>query len=277
MQAIECFDFHCHTQASDGQLTPAELVSRAQQQGVTELAITDHDTIAGYQAVVEFAAASEANFRLRTGVELSCQWQQFEIHLLGLNFDPNHAGLQQLLQQQQRSRRERIAAITAKLEGAGYAVTPYLTEQQLPTRWHLANALRELGVIGDIQTAFKRFIGTGQFAYVKPQWVELAQAVETIRAAGGVAVLAHPHAYQLSNKWLRRLIQAGQEAGMQAIEVAIGQQSPGQREALAEFAQQYQLCASVGSDFHYPGGWRELGKNLCLPESCVPVWTLWQD
>lgn len=277
MQPIECFDFHCHTQASDGQLTPAELVLRAQQQGVTELAITDHDTIAGYQAAAELAASAAANFKLRSGVELSCQWQQFEIHLLGLNFDPHHRGLQQLLKQQQAHRRERIAAIAAKLERAGYAVTAHLAEQQLPTRWHLANALRALGVIGDIQTAFKRFIGEGQFAYVKPQWVDLAQAIETIQDAGGVAVLAHPHAYQLSNKWLRRLIQSGKEAGMQALEVAIGQQSPGQREALAGFAKEYQLYASVGSDFHYPGAWRELGKNLCLPESCVPIWTLWQN
>ena len=88
-------------------------------------------------------------------------------------------------------------------------------------------------------------------------------------------MLAHPHAYQLSNKWLRKLIGEAKTWGLDGIEVSIGQQTLGQRSALAEFAKDFQLKASQGSDFHYPSQWRDLGKNLCLPDACVPIWNDW--
>ena len=114
-------------------------------------------------------------------------------------------------------------------------------------------------------------------AYVTPQWCDIPEAIEAIHKAGGQAVLAHPHAYKMSNKWLRRLLVEGKEWGLDGMEVSLSQQSPGHRDALAKMSLEYGLKASQGSDFHYPGNWRELGKNLCLPADCVPIWEHWSQ
>lgn len=272
------YDLHCHTTCSDGALSPADLVQRATQYGVDYLAITDHDSIDSWRPAQQAVADHQLPLQLICGVEITCRWHQHEIHLLGLNIDPDNAVLQSLLAAQQQLRRDRFAGMLDKLLAAGIDIRPELgTIDGMPTRKHIADALLAKGVIKDFGEAFKRYIGAGQFAYVKADWCDLATAIAAVKAAGGNAVLAHPHAYQLSNKWLRRLLEEAQAEGMDGLEVAVGQQPLGQRSALAEFAADYQLYASVGSDFHAPKPWRELGKNLCLPESCVPIWSLWQN
>ncbi len=103
----------------------------------------------------------------------------------------------------------------------------------------------------------------------------MADAVNAIHAAGGQAVLAHPGRYDLTAKWLKRLITAFVEAGGDAMEVAQPQQAPQERRTLADYAIQYNLLASQGSDFHYPSPWMELGRNLWLPSGVEPVWKDW--
>ncbi|MDT7524522.1 MULTISPECIES: PHP domain-containing protein [Idiomarinaceae] len=272
-----CYDLHCHSNYSDGGLTPADLVARAHHYGVTHLAITDHDTIDALPAARAAITQQQLPLTLVNGVELTCRWQQHEIHLVGVNFDAEDDKLRQLLAQQQQVRRDRYAGMVAKLAKAGIAIEPPLAEQlTMPTRKHLAEALLEGGWVSSFEAAFRRYLGKGQQAYVAAEWVDLATAIATIKAAGGSTVLAHPHAYQLSNKWLRRLLQDAKADNLDALEVAIGAQSPGHREALATFASEIGLLASAGSDFHNPGRWRELGKNLCLPAHCVPIWNTWQ-
>lgn len=271
------YDLHCHTNMSDGILTPAELVQRAAHFGVQQLAITDHDTIAALEPARAAIAEQQLPLQLINGVELTCRWYNHEIHLVALNFDPLDQGLQQLLAQQQQQRRDRYAAMVARLDYLGLAITPSEVQQlTMPTRKHLADALVEQGKVSSVEAAFQRYLGAGKLAYIKAEWVQIEQAIAVVKAAGGSSVIAHPHAYQLSNKWLRRLFNEGKQAGLDAIEVAIGAQAPGQRDALAVMAVELQLAASVGSDFHAPLRWRELGKNLCLPPSCVPIWTQWQ-
>ncbi len=272
----QVYDLHCHTNLSDGALSPAELVQRAAHFGVQQLAITDHDTIAALAPAQAAIAEQQLALQLITGVELTCRWQNHEIHLVALNFDPEHTDLVQLLEQQQQQRRDRYAAMVARLDYLGLAITPPAVQQlTMPTRKHLADALVEQGKVSSVEAAFQRYLGAGKLAYIKAQWVELEQAIAVVKAAGGYSIIAHPHAYQLSNKWLRRLFSEGKDAGLDGIEVAIGAQAPGQREALALMANDLNLAASVGSDFHAPLRWRELGKNLCLPPSCVPIWTQW--
>ncbi len=262
---------------SDGVLSPSELVQRAAHFGVQQLAITDHDTIAALAPARAAVAELQLPLQLITGVELTCRWQNHEIHLVALNFDPQHQGLQQLLTQQQQQRRDRYAAMVARLDYLGLAIIPPAVQQlTMPTRKHLADALVEQGKVSSVEAAFQRYLGAGKLAYIKAEWVSLEQAIAVVKAAGGCSVIAHPHAYQLSNKWLRRLFSEGKAAGLDAIEVATGAQAPGQREALGLMAVELELAASVGSDFHAPLRWRELGKNLCLPPSCVPIWTQWQ-
>ncbi|MBY6064717.1 PHP domain-containing protein [Pseudidiomarina sediminum] len=272
----ECYDLHSHSHYSDGELAPAELVSRAAEHGVTHLALTDHDTVSGLAAAHAAVQQQGLALTLINGVEITCGWQGFEIHLMGLNIDPKHPELQQLLQAQQQLRCNRYEQMLAKLHKAGIDVQPPLAaEMTMPTRKHLADALVEQGWVKDFATAFRRYLGKGQQAYCATEWCDLATAIQVIRAAGGHSALAHPHAYQLSNKWLRRLLQEAKDYGLDGVEVAVGQQSPGQRMALATMAQELGLKASAGSDFHGPRPWRELGKNLCLPANTVPIWQQW--
>ncbi len=270
------YDLHCHSYYSDGALSPADLVSRAHEFGVSHLALTDHDSIAGLAEAREAISAQNSPLKLISGTEITCRWEQFEVHLVALNFDEQAPSIVELLNVQQQRRRERYQAMVAKLHNAGIDVQPPLAQAMtMPTRKHLADALVEGGWVSSFETAFRRYLGKGQQAYIATDWVSLADAAASVKAAGGVSVIAHPHAYQLSNKWLRRLLHEAKAAGVDGVEVAIGTQAPGQREALATFAEEIGLLASVGSDFHYPARWRELGKNLCLPERCVPIWTKW--
>ncbi len=270
------YDLHCHSHYSDGELAPAELVARAAAHGVTHLALTDHDTTAGITAAEQAIAAQELPLHLIPGVEITCRWEAFEIHLVGLNVEITHPALVNLLKQQQTMRQQRYEAMLAKLHKAGIDVTPPLAaELTMPTRKHLADALVEQGWVKDIESAFRRYLGKGQQAYIATDWCSLADAACAVQAAGGKAVIAHPHAYQLSNKWLRRLLRDSKESGVDGVEVAISQQRPGDRLALATMAREIGLAASAGSDFHGPRPWRELGKNLCLPPDTVPIWETW--
>lgn len=272
----QLYDLHCHSHFSDGELAPAELVRRAAEHGVTHLALTDHDTVAGLREAAQTIAEDELELELINGVEITCRWQNFEIHLVGLQVNAEHPALLELLQSQQQMRLERYQTMLEKLHKAGLEVTPPMAaEFTMPTRKHLAEALVEQGWVKDFESAFQRYLGKGQQAYVATEWSDLESAIAAVHAAGGKAVLAHPHAYQLSNKWLRKLLQEAKSYGLDGLEVAISQQSPGQRSALATIARELGLAASAGSDFHGPRPWRELGKNLCLPPDTVPIWSYW--
>ncbi|WP_241971869.1 PHP domain-containing protein [Aliidiomarina taiwanensis] len=271
-------DLHCHSNLSDGQLTPEQLVMRAAQMQLDYLALTDHDAVAGVERARSAAQAyGKGAPDIISGVEFSCQWQGFEIHILGWHFDVQHPAMTRLVTQQQQTRRDRAAAIGAKLVKQGVAAEhlPPPVEGQVLTRAHFAAALQSHGYVSSVQDAFRRYLGKGQCAYVPTPWCSIDEAIAAIQAAGGFTGLAHPLAYQLSSKWLKRLIVAFKEAGGEAMEVASGQQEPKQRQLLAQLAQDYDLAASVGSDFHYPGRWRELGRNLTLPAECRPIWASW--
>lgn len=270
------YDLHCHSHFSDGELSPADLVVRAAEHGVTHLALTDHDTTAGIADAEQAIETQRLPLRLIPGVEITCRWETFEIHLVGLNIDVANSELVSLLARQQSMRQERYDAMLAKLHKAGIEVAPPLAEDlTMPTRKHLADALLEQGWVKDIETAFRRYLGKGQQAYIATEWCSVADAAAAVQAAGGKAVIAHPHAYQLSNKWLRRLLRESKVSGVDGVEVAISQQRPGDRVAIATMAREIGLAASVGSDFHGPRPWRELGKNLCLPPDTVPIWSAW--
>ncbi|SHH36781.1 RNase RNM [Ferrimonas marina] len=267
-------DLHCHTKASDGTLTPELLVGRALNQQVDLLAITDHDTTAGLAPAR--AAAEGSSLTLINGVEISTRWESFEIHVVGLDFDPDHPGLQALLAQQAQRRTERAEAIAAKLSKRRIEGTleeaMALAGNGCIGRSHFARVLLQRGIVSASQQAFDRYLGRGQSAYVPNQWCSIAEAVAAIQAAGGLAVLAHPGKYQLSNKWLRRLLAEFVEAGGEAMEAIHCQQNPQQRQFLLALAKEYRLLISAGSDFHFPGRWVELGRGLHRPEEPAGVW-----
>ena len=270
------YDLHSHTRASDGLLTPEELVLRAVEQRVGVLAITDHDTTDGVQPAREAIARHQLPLQLIAGVEVSSLWENHEIHVVGLGVDIAHPGLVAFLQQQSERRMTRAQMIAERLAKAGITGALEraleLAEGGAVTRGHFARVLIEAGKATTMQQVFKNYLARGKTGYVPPQWCTIKQAIDAIHDSGGRAVLAHPGRYGLSTKWLKRLITHFSEQGGDAMEVAQCQQAPQERTQLAQYAQDHQLAASQGSDFHLPCAWIELGKKLWLPGGVEAVW-----
>lgn len=273
-------DFHCHTTASDGALSPLQIIDLAVEQQVECLAITDHDTTKGYELARDYALSN--GVKLIPGAEISCLWQGRTIHIVALNIDIEHSGLQQGLQSIRQLRRDRASAMLEKLSAkpnAHLQALPKKIEELVGDgivgRGHFAQAMIELGLVSKAQQAFDKFLKSGRIGYVKAQWPKLETVVHWIVQAGGVAVIAHPKNYKLSSNKLNVLIEDFKQAGGQAIEVVNRPRSCAESLGMAQRAQRFELFASIGSDFHRPEHtWRGLGWLAPLPENCRPVWQL---
>ena len=263
------FDFHCHSLASDGALTPTELVERAAAAGVQLLALTDHDTLAGLHEASQAALAN--GIRLLPGIEVSVGWDGRELHIVGLGFDPDHPQVKAFVTAQQQARTLRAERIGSRLDKAAglansYQRTVTLSGQDAPGRPWFAKMLVAAGKVRDEQHAFNRFLKPGQSCFVATPWVSMEDAVAAIRAAGGVAVLAHPTRYNFTRRKLRRCLEQFVEAGGGALEVLTPGLNHQQQALLAECLRDFPLHASGGSDFHTPKQtWLELGRLPPVP------------
>ncbi|MEH3243728.1 RNase AM [Citrobacter freundii] len=275
------YDLHSHTTASDGRLTPEALVQRAVEMRVGTLAITDHDTTAGIAAAREEISRSGLALNLIPGVEISTVWENHEIHIVGLNIDIAHPMMCEFLAQQTERRQQRARLIAERLDKAhipgSWEGALRLADGGAVTRGHFARFLVECGKATTMADVFKKYLARGKTGYVPPQWCTIEQAIDVIHHSGGKAVLAHPGRYDLSAKWLKRLVAHFAEHRGDAMEVAQCQQSPNERTHLATLARQHQLWASQGSDFHLPCPWIELGRKLWLPAGVEGVWQLWEQ
>lgn len=270
-------DLHTHSTASDGTLAPTELLQQAIDSGVELLAVTDHDTVAGTESL---AAEQLPNIRLITGVELSANWRNVCVHVVGLNIDTVNPALKQGLLRQQATRAERAVKIATRLESAGFhdvlSGAKQLTTSSYIGRPHFARYLVESGQIKDVKTAFKKHLGRGKAGDIRHGWPAIEEIIDWIKAAGGIAVLAHPAKYKLSNLRLEELCREFVSVGGDAIEVISGAQVPALTDRLSRLANRHGLHASCGSDFHEPGQiWARLGQVSPLPAACRPVWELW--
>jgi predicted metal-dependent phosphoesterase TrpH len=254
-------------------LSPTALVALAAQRGLAMLALTDHDTVAGCRAA-GLACAAHA-IRFIPGIELSCDWREREIHVVGLKVDIADTELLSHCARQLERRRARIAAMARRLHSAGLpgdALAAMALAAPVPTRTHLARALCTSGLAHSLQQAFELWLKRGRPGYVAAQWPSLAATVGQIRAAGGIAVLAHPHRYTLSNGVLRELVGEFKAAGGEAIEVSLAGMGAGDADRLAALARRYQLAGSIGSDFHEPDlPWRPLGRFAKLYDQITPI------
>jgi predicted metal-dependent phosphoesterase TrpH len=271
------YDLHCHSTASDGSLRPSAVVARAHQEGVTVLALTDHDTTAGLPEAEQMASA--LGMRLINGIELSANYQNQCLHILGLNINPANLGLMHGIAVQQSVRAERARKIAEKLEKKGifgaYEAVSHAAGNAEITRSHFAEFLVEHCYVDSQQDAFDRYLGKGKSAYVPTLWANLEDVVTWIRLAGGVAVMAHPLRYGLSYKWMDKTLQAFKNMGGQGVEVINGRGSEDEIRLSLKLAAKHQLHASVGSDFHSPDHqWLELGRLAALPSTLPPVWEL---
>lgn len=275
------YDLHSHTTASDGCLTPEALVHRAVEMRVGTLAITDHDTTAAIAPAREEISRSGLALNLIPGVEISTVWENHEIHIVGLNIDITHPLMCEFLAQQTERRNQRAQLIAERLEKAqipgALEGAQRLAQGGAVTRGHFARFLVECGKASSMADVFKKYLARGKTGYVPPQWCTIEQAIDVIHHSGGKVVLAHPGRYNLSAKWLKRLVAHFAEHDGDAMEVAQCQQSPNERTQLATLARQHHLWASQGSDFHQPCPWIELGRKLWLPAGVEGVWQLWEQ
>jgi len=267
-------DLHTHSTYSDGVLTPADLVRRAASRGVSVLALTDHDETGGLAEAAR--AASEADMLLVPGVEISTVWNGQTIHVVGLDIDANAAILADGLASLRRSRGERAVRIAAQLDAVGVTgsfagATRHAGGSAAIGRSHFARFLVESKYVRNTSDAFSKFLGTGRSGYVPPSWPELAQAVDWIHGAGGLAVLAHPDRYRLSPRMMQTLFETFAESGGDAIEIS----SDGRFKESAQIrlARQFGFSLSSGSDFHAPGkNVADLGDVTEIPAGVPAVW-----
>jgi predicted metal-dependent phosphoesterase TrpH len=258
-------DLHCHSHFSDGKHSPDYLVSRAERNQLTHLAITDHDYLAPTHT------GDDTKVKLISGVEISCLWERVEIHVVGLLVDPADQLLQQLLLSQQQKRKQRTADIDKLLnKQAVNGLMQYLEELHCIsyTRSHVADFLVESGLCKDRKRAFRTHLGHGGKLYIEADWCSLPAAVNVINKAGGIAVLAHPSRYPLGKNKLARLITDFSGCGGEGLETCYGSSDKPTMDKLSTLCLSFELWASMGSDFHdSKAHWTDIGRFPALPEA----------
>jgi predicted metal-dependent phosphoesterase TrpH len=270
-------DLHSHTDESDGTFTPPELVAEAVRVGLSALAITDHDTMRGFDLAAPVAAAS--GLELICGIELSTRYGGASVHLLGyFPCHPPPADFRAWLGFLLESRRDRNRRLVDRLQSLGLNITLAEVEKRgrsLTGRPHFARVLVEKGYAKDIQDAFDQYLDESAKGYVQRQEIPIDEAIERLVAAGGVASLAHPVRIA-KNNWKRvaEYVEAMAGMGMRALEVFHSDHSPENVAYYLSLAERFGLVATGGSDFH--GGNKPLialgtglRGNLAIPESVL--------
>lgn len=269
-------DLHCHSVVSDGTCTPTELAERAHARGVDLWALTDHDEVGGVAEAA--AAAARLGVAFVSGVEVSITWREQTIHIVGLGVNANDAAFVEHLRRNRMGRVERAQVMSRKLaalgiEGVWQGAQRYVSNPELISRAHLARYLVESGACRSMGEVFQRYLGDGQPGFVPHQWASLGDALQWIRAAGGLAVVAHPARYDFSPAQEQAFFDEFVALGGQGVEVVTSAHNPTETAHYARLAQQRKLYASCGSDFHDPRESRlDLGALPPLPPGLVPVW-----
>jgi predicted metal-dependent phosphoesterase TrpH len=268
-------DLHTHSNASDGTDRPAELVAVAAAAGVDVLAITDHDTTAGW---AEAAAALPAGMRLLRGAEFSCVSptgrgdRPVAVHLLGYQFDPEHPAI---VAEQARLRSERVQRLrrmTEKMAADGYPVDPdavfaFLPEGASAGRPHLARALVAAGVVGSVTEAFAELLYNGSPYFVPKTDTPVQDAIDMVRAAGGFTVFAHPLARRRGRVVEPSVIAELAGAGLVGVEVDHPDHTPEDRELLRRLAVETGLAATGSSDYHGTNKTTPIALETTAPEA----------
>lgn len=269
-------DLHMHSTASDGTLSPTELMRFAAECGCNTVALTDHDTAAGVSE-----ARSEAHrlgIRFIAGIEVSSLWGGRSIHVVGLGIDDTNPVLTRKVREFEVSRTRRAAQIAEKLAAFGIPgmlekATAFAENKLNVSRVHFALALLEAGAVKNQQEAFDRYLGDGKPAYIMAPWPTVVEAVDLIHTAGGIAGMAHPGRYHFKNDWtVDELMKDFAAAGGEAVEVISGSQQPDFTPRCLAWAREYKLLVSTGSDFHSKTGTRPMpGTQGQLPAGYTSV------
>ncbi len=241
-------DLHLHSTASDGALTPAEVVQAALTHRLHAIALTDHDTAEGVLPAQK--AAQGSALHVLAGIELSAEEDGAERHMLGYAFDPTHTALNSLLDRLKAGRIDRVHAILQKLAQLGVQLEAErvfaFARGGSVGRPHVARALVAQGSVGSISEAFQRYLANGAPAFVPHARLSLEEAIEAIHGAGGVAILAHPGRHPDYRTLLERLV----PLGLDGVEVYYPDHSQRLIRELRAFAARHSLLISGGTDFH---------------------------
>ena len=268
-------DLHTHSNKSDGSMSPTELIDLAKAKGLTSIALTDHDTTAGLDEAIK--RGQEIGVRVIPGVELSCEYQGKDVHIVGLNINHHDEHFISVLKDFVDSRELRNRKMCQKLTDAGlpvdYDELMATFGESVITRAHYARFMLAKGYIKSLPEAFERYIGDNSPCYIPREKVTPTQGIRLILEAGGIPVLAHPLLYKMGKDRLNTLVLELKEAGLVALEAIYSTYTPSDEREMRALAAKHELLISGGSDFHgaaKPG--LELGTGygkLYIPESVL--------
>lgn len=281
MNQTDKIDLHVHSNASDGTLTPGEVVLEAQNKSLRAFALTDHDTIDGIAEAKEAARILKEkegyDLEVISGVEISAALGKSDIHILGLLIDENCPVLKESLIKIKNDRNKRNEKMVENLANAGLPISMDALRKKFPgaalTRAHFANFLYQTGVVKELKEAFTKYLREDGPYYVKREYIAPETAIRLIKEAGGIPVLAHPLLYHLSENQLNELISSLKEAGLMGLEAVHSTNINNDESYLRGLASKYGLITTGGSDFHgevKPAIQMGIGKgNLSIPYSVL--------
>ena len=259
-------DLHTHSTASDGNLSPSDLVHKAKEKGISVLALTDHDTTAGLEEAA--TAAQNLGMTFVPGIELNITWPTGEFHLLGLGLTHTHPDLQSIITELKNQRANRNHNIIKKLKEDGFPVSSEILQKEFPNstlgRPHIASYLVKVGACKTVQQAFDQYLGKGRPYYIHRAGADLQESIQAIKASGGIPVLAHPLSLYISWGKIEPVLKELRETGVEGLEAY----HPGARRPegsrLEEMGKRLGFFITGGSDFHGEG----IRKDRKLGHGC---------
>ncbi|CAC9570071.1 Protein trpH [uncultured Gammaproteobacteria bacterium] len=276
--ALMTIDLHNHSYYSDGVLSPNEVVRLAKESGCEMFALTDHDTTNGLDEAQQ--EANSQQIKLIHGVEISTMWSNMTLHIIGLNIDKDNPTLQAGLIQHQDFRKMRAEKMARSLGGAGVVgameKTQALAKTDMLTRTHFAQMLIQEGICKDMKSVFRRFLTGKKPGGVGGKWAQFDEVIAWIHTAGGVAVLAHPLRYRMTQTKVQRMLSHLSNAGLDGVEVVTAHSTDEDIALVSKWADEYDLLYSCGSDYH---GWNnqriKIGHLKDFPNSDKALWREW--
>ena len=247
-----CIDLHIHTNASDGTDAPAEAVEKARTLSLEAIALTDHDTVSGVAEAVR--AGEQLGVEVVPGIEVSSDYRDNNIHVLGYFIDPEADALRQVMDWIRVERIARNEYVVNKMADDGFDISMEELRRMYPDavlgRPHMAEFLVKKGYVSSIREGFARYLGEGKKYYLPKRRISLARAVDTILASGGLAVLAHPLQYRYPLEEVGEMIEYARSLGVKALECYYSEHSPEDERWLLARAEEYGLGVSGGRDYH---------------------------
>lgn len=249
---MDIIDLHLHSTASDGTDTPREIVAKAAELGLKAIALTDHDTVSGLPAAQE--AGRELGMEVVPGIEVSSDYKENNVHILGYFIDPLCPALRPVLGWMEHERRARNEKMVAMMQRDGLDISLEELSREYPRsvigRPHMAEHLMNKGYTFSVKEGFDRYLDVGRPYYLPKRRIPVAEAVTAICAAGGVPVLAHPLQYRYPREEVIELLETAKRLGIRAVEAYYGEHSEEEEKFLLSMAEKYGFGVSGGSDYH---------------------------